>query len=351
MRTATYFPTYSQTENVVTNAVLVLMSQIHRIAPDVFSGLITKLIDEEYPIGPQFFNQVTDARGPGIPDGLIEQRPFQIYFETKLGDTLDVNQIERHFETIAKRPGEKSDRVLIGLTRKPIEQPLIADLKAKGALRGITFASTTFSELSNLVGQETAEFRLELNALIEEFRAFVSAQGLTEPSENWMLINPCGTSFEQNAKFHLYHDQPWRSKRYCKYLGCYRDKSVRLVGKVRKVVVAHFDEDQVVVDQAINLPWITENSLTLSQQDEDVIRKVAYASPYALRDETVRYYFVDRFVETNFVKTSRNGIQGHMYFQLDNREGGNDGIVPEIFQDHEPTIDEIAGALSGKIWS
>ena len=351
MRNATYFPTYSQTENVVTNAVLVLLSQVHRVAPDVFSGLLTKLTDAEYSVGPQFFNQVTDTRGPGIPDGLIEQSPFQIYFETKLSNDLDTDQIKRHFQTIRKRDGRHTSSILLGLSRSPLRQGELETLTTEGRAHGVTFASTTFSELTNLIADETSDFRLELNTLIEEFRNFISEQGLTEPSENWLIVNPCGTTFDHNAQFHMYHDQPWRTKRYCKYLGCYRAKSVGLIGRVREIVTARIEGNEIIVEERHSLPWICHAPISVSDEDIERIRDIANASPYALRDETVRYYFVDRFVETDFRKTSSGGIRGHTYFQLDANEDEASGALPDLFREGEPDIETIAAALRGKTWA
>lgn len=54
MRNVTYFPPYSQKENVITNAILVLLSQLHQRAPDIFSKLLTELSDTEFNIGPRF---------------------------------------------------------------------------------------------------------------------------------------------------------------------------------------------------------------------------------------------------------------------------------------------------------
>jgi len=71
MRNVSYFPPYSQEENVVTNAVLLLLSHVNRLAPTIFSDLLTSITDEAFAIGPTFQNQVKIRGGQGIPDALI----------------------------------------------------------------------------------------------------------------------------------------------------------------------------------------------------------------------------------------------------------------------------------------
>ena len=351
MRSATFFPTYSQRENVVTNAVLVLFAQVHRLAPDVFSGLLTQLTDTAPLVEPQFFNQIADTPGPGIPDGLIFQAPFRIYLETKLGDTLDADQIARHCETIVKRDGGHSGSILIGLTRSPLDARVAEQLRQTALEKGVAFAGTTFSALADLVSQETAEFRLELNQLLEEFRLFLQELDLEEPSPNWLLVNPCGDTLEQNKRFNLYHDQPGRSKRYCKYLGCYRNKAVRLIGQVSKIVVAHVEGDALVVDENHPLPWIGARPEPLTEDETDRIFGIMADSPYPLRDQTVRYYLVDRFAETDFRKVTPSGIRGHRLFCLDDEKNEPGQTLAPLFQDGDPSLDDLAAALSRSEWT
>ena len=81
MTNVSYFPTYSQKENVVTNSVLLLLSHVNRMAPTIFSELLTKITDEpsSFSIGPTFHNQVRIPGNSRIPDALIQQSPFKIW--------------------------------------------------------------------------------------------------------------------------------------------------------------------------------------------------------------------------------------------------------------------------------
>ena len=84
MRNVTYFPPYSQEENIVTNAVLLLFSHVNRLAPNLLQGILNNLTDEELQLGPIFSNQVKGTKS--VIDAVISQTPFEIHIETKLGD-------------------------------------------------------------------------------------------------------------------------------------------------------------------------------------------------------------------------------------------------------------------------
>ena len=256
MRNVTYFQPYSQEENVVTNAVLLLLSQVNRMAPTIFSGLLTKITDVPFSVGPTFQNQVKIKDGKGIPDALIQQSPFAIYVETKRGDHLPVGQISSYFEAIKKDETFKGLRILLGLTRTPIVQAELDELKSLGSENEVTFVSTTFAELADILEDSSREFRLlELNTLLEEYRAFIQERNLMPETENKLLINPCGTSYEQNRRHNIYHDQRTNSKVFCKYLGIYKDKCVSLIGQVLAVVNARIDDDKVSIVKNHQLSW------------------------------------------------------------------------------------------------
>ncbi|MCY4303748.1 MAG: hypothetical protein OXC62_03025 [Aestuariivita sp.] len=344
MRNVTYFPPYSQDENMVTNAVLLLLAQVNRLAPSVFSGLLTRLTDDEYFIGPTFKNQIRHPNAQSVPDALIRQIPFEIYLETKKGNDLDCSQICQHFDTIKKIENVEGSSVLLGLTRMPIDREKLGKLQERGMKKKVRFFTTTFSELADILEKSSDEFRLELNAIIEEFRAFIQELKLMPDSDNRLLINPCGNTYEQNCYHHIYYDQPTRSKIFCKYLGLYKEKSVSRIGEVLAVVNARTDIESRKVEITKNHPLSWCNALhEPTEQEKDRILEIARKTGTHKEE---RYYIVEKFVECTFKKKSKHGVQGHRYFSLD----GEDGIIRECFADKLPSIQEVANALSAKTW-
>ena len=352
MRNVSYFPPYSQEENVVTNTVLLLLSHVHRLAPGIFSNLLTTITEDEYAVGPTFHNQVRVQGGSGIPDALIQQAPFEIYVETKLGGGLAADQIAAHLTTIKKNETAPGSSILIGLTGTAIDQALYNELRDLGKSNGVRFCATTFSEIADILENASADFRIDLNFILEEYRAFIQERGLVPVSENKLLINPCGESYAQNKLHHIYHDQPGRSKVFCKYLGIYKEKSVLLIGKVLAVVNARIEGNRVVITENHQLSWTRGEPHQPTKEELNRILGIVDGSDYYnLRHEETRYYIVDRFVETNFRKTSKHGILGHRYFNLDSSATNEPGAVPELFKNQEPSLEMIASALAGKTWT
>ena len=352
MRNVSYFPPYSKDENVATNTVLLLFSHVHRLAPGIFADLLTTITDDEYAVGPTFHNQVRVRDGSGIPDALIQQAPFEIYLETKLGGELGVDQIEAHFATIKKNETVPGSSILIGLTGTAIEQALYKKFEKRGKANGVRFFATTFSEIADSLENASADFRIDLNLILEEYRAFIQERGLVPVSENRLLVNPCGTSYAQNERHHIYHDQPGRSKVFCKYLGIYKEKSVSLIGKVLAVVNARIEDNKVVITENHPLSWTRGEPHQPTKEELNRILGIVDGSDYYnLRHEETRYYIVDRFVKTNFEKTSKYGIFGHRYFNLDSSAENEEGAVPKLFEKEDPSLETLAAALDGKTWT
>lgn len=352
MRNVSYFPPYSQEENVVTNTVLLLLSHVHRLAPGIFANLLTTITDIEYAVGPTFQNQIIVPGGSSRPDALIQQTPFEIYVETKLGGELSFNQIKAHLATIEKNETVRGASILIGLTGSAIDAALYKKLRDLGKLKKVQFFATTFSDIADILENASADYRTDLNLILEEYRTFIQERGLVPISENRLLVNPCGTSYVQNKLHCIYHDQPGRSKAFCKYLGIYKDKSVSLIGKVLAVVNARIESKKVIITENHHLSWTRGKPHQPTKEELKRILGIVDGSDYYnLRYEEARYYIVDHFVETDFRKTSKHGIQGHRYFNLDSSDTNEPGAIPELFKDQEPSLEMIASALAKKTWT
>lgn len=255
MRNVTYFPPYSQKENVITNAILVLLSQLHQRAPDIFSKLLTELSDTEFNIGPSFSNQITNLGGKGIPDALILQEPLKIYIETKLGDKLDIKQIKRHCDSIISSNKQSGALYLMGITKSELNKTDKEKFEKQCADKKIKFISTSFIELADIIEYLSDDFRLSLNSIIDEYRSFIHEQKLSPTNKNMLIINPCGKSYNDNVKFNLYQDQPTRSKTPCRYLGLYKDKKVGHIGEIVATYLLRLTNDDKLIIENRETLW------------------------------------------------------------------------------------------------
>ena len=138
MKSVRYFQPYKNGEDVVTNAVLLLFSHINRLAPEIFTGFVAMVAGEKATLGPIFGNQDSKPGGKSVVDAVIRQQAIDINIETKLGDSLNADQIFRHFEGMwAEDRGGL--RVLLGITKQPLKETTKNKFVSAGEEKGIAF--------------------------------------------------------------------------------------------------------------------------------------------------------------------------------------------------------------------
>lgn len=350
MRNVSYFSPYKSGENIVTNSVLLLLSHVNRIAPDLFELFLQEVGGEDITVGPTFGNQEGKQGGKSIVDAVIRQSSIEINIETKIvkGSSLDMGQLERHAEGM-KLENRSTRRVLLGITPDPMSNETAAVAKKICDANKVTFSHMTFLGIVDFFEEATSEFRQGLNTVLNDFLVYLSNNKLLPPSQNRMLINPCGQSLQSNRDSGIYHDQPYRSKVMSKYLGCYDDKAVRLVGEVYAVVIAEIDNEKLVIHEQFDLPW-QKKSQKITDADKQRILNLIQNSPYSdLGSNPSRYYLTHGFQETEYRKTSKGGIQGHRYFALD----GKGGVLETLFENssEQPSLSDIVSALKKETWT
>lgn len=124
-----------------------------------------------------------------------------------------------------------------------------------------------------------------------------------------------------------------------------------MIGEVHAVVDAAIVNGSVEVSHDYRLSWIEGEPHKLTDAEIQRIKNVVRDSFYQeLINETARYFMVEKFVETEYSKKSKYGMQRHRYFSLDGKSRGLDAGLQKLFEGRKPTIEEIADGLKGKKW-
>lgn len=99
-RRISLFSGYEQKENRTTNYLLLMMKLVYEDSPELLAELLSALVGQDLgsAIGVEFSQQ--EKKGHSIPDGLIIQRPLQIFIETKHFDWFYNEQLESHLEAL-----------------------------------------------------------------------------------------------------------------------------------------------------------------------------------------------------------------------------------------------------------
>lgn len=309
MSKVSYFQRFSQRENHATNNTLLVLRYLYQSSPTKLERVLSGLLGEELQIGLSFEQQV--RKSVSVPDAVIEQKPFRIVIETKLGGELDHDQIRRHVISMKADPiGSHFRSVLIGLTRGAVTDAARAELTDFAKEQGVQFVAVTFEDVEVALRQACAEHEVGLLAIIEDYRSFLESENLIDDRGRWMVMFPCGTSYAENAVLKLYYEPPHRpSRRGCRYLGIYRDKTVSLVGEMAAVLICSYDAGTIRVDQREFGRETPEMLARIKQAFEET-------TYYDLRPYPLRLYLVEDWVPCHFPKVTPGGIMGARYIDL-----------------------------------
>jgi hypothetical protein len=330
-----YFQRYSQRENHVTNNTLLVLRHLYQTAPGKLEQVVREILGQEaISLGLAFHQQTKGSAS--VPDGLISQAPFRLYFETKLGPSLDRDQILRHIKSIADdRTPAKGEAFLVGLSTESMPAAEREFLAAEARLQGVVFAPATFADLVAALDAACAPHDVALRAVLDDFNEFLASENLLFQSDDWMLVVPCGVSLADNQRFGIYYDGVDRPKRSpCAFLGAYSDKAIRLVGRITAVLICRYADCNAEVVE-----------IERGTRSDDALRRITAVieatSYYDLKSGPERYYVVDEFAPTNLTKRDRGPVRGAQYLQLS-------PLLPKGIQVRGLSSKELAQNLDGR---
>jgi len=310
MAGVSYFQRYAQRENHVTNNTLLVMRHLYQSGPGKLEQVLHDLLDDDkITLGPTFRQQIKEERS--VPDALIGQEAFRLYFETKLSQALDLNQLMRHIDSIAAKSvvGE-AQTILIGLSTSEMRANDAETVAAYGRRVGVVFRSVSFGNVARAVSDACADYEPALKAVVLDYIDFLESERLLYASEDRMLVAPCGTSYAENEQFGVYYDGADRPSRApCRFFGVYMDKRISLVGEIKAVLVCGYDAGKIEVQT-------TERG----HADDDMLGRIKgiieATGYYDLKKVPHRYFVMERFEPTDLRKVSKGPIRGAQYLQL-----------------------------------
>ena len=336
MSRVSHFQRFSQPENHATNNTLLLLRYFYQSSPFKIEKVLASLLDTDLSIGLSFDQQVKGEAS--TPDALIAQEQLRIYIETKRFGVLDSEQIRRHIKSIAGKTeslrGEGA--ILIGLTKEPIADSDRKALVLAAQEQGVTFAALTFTQITEALRAQCADFEQELISIVDDYENYLANEGLLEVRNQWLVVFPCGTSIADNARFGLYYEPATRpSKRNYRFIGIYNQKAVSYVGAVQTIAVATFDGGTSSLSEEVG-------QLT-DEQRTRIARVVDETRYYDLKAGSHRFYLVDSFMSTDCRKTSPQGIWGLRYLDLSK-------LIKNYNSRLEYSTAQLAEALKGTTW-
>ena len=323
------FSGYSQEENRTTNYCLLVLRMLYEEDPKLLGEVLSTLVGKNIVdhIGVKFYQQV--KKKSSVPDGLIIQRSFTLYIETKNDDSFDRTQLENHLDALKEIEGTK---VLIALGNFDSSRPdwfeniqRICQKKYKGS---IYFVSVSFDDLIQSL-EALEHVTKNLSDIISDFRNYLDECGLLPSWKRWLDVVNCAVLPEEVQEGNVYMcpttGRAYNHKR-CQFFGMYRNERVERIAVIEAVV-------DLISEEEPELKW---KNVETCNTDLIAIAKEKRRN-WRPDDYPVRVFVLGDFYQTDFIKDTGGNMRIKQYFDIGSLE-------PEGPED-------LAEKLRNKVWS
>lgn len=314
-----YFQRYHQGEDVATANTMLLLSRLYQYSSDKFYLFLKSICvpNSTWDFNPGLSFNLQESAPKSRLDAVIVQQSFKVAVETKLSDWFYEDQIRKHLDVF----GEEQYKVLMTLApvhmandkMQAIARAIAKHKEEKGYDLPIIHVNITFEEIAAACHNVLDDRDYEMLDIVEDYLDYCYHDGLIAGTDSWkfMRMQLAGATFDFNMKQGVYYDGANRGFRPHDYLGLYKNKSVRAVGKIVAMIVA----------DALNpndVKYTVEKGDLTNERKTKIARAIKDAKQYGynLRKVPQRYFFVDTFYETDFQKETRYPPRGSRIFDL-----------------------------------
>ncbi len=329
-----YFQRYHSKENVATANTMLLLSRFYAYSSDKFFRFLKSEIFSDA-FEPEIIFNLQEKSKDSVPDATITQESFKLVVETKMSDWFSSDQLIRHLSSF----GEERFKVLISLAPTKMSEEKNEDFETKLKEHNtflkypIIHLNTTFEKIVEGIQGFIDDKDFEMQDVIDDYLSYCYKDNLIADSWKRMKMQLTSTTFDFNVRENVYYNNVSRAYSEHDYLALYKEKSIRAVGKIIAIITA------TTTDSGIKFK--AERG-ELSQERKELIKEaIEDAKNYGYVLSNERYFFVDKFYETDFKKVSSGAPMGSRLFDLTNVLG----------LDKLPSTQEIANLLKLKTWN
>jgi hypothetical protein len=307
-----YFPRYSQRENVITNNTLLLLLRLYDHDRFKFGRFLRELFADDVELSGVIGLQFKQQRGTGmsVVDGFVAQESIKIVVETKRSDeSFHIDQLRHHLGAFTHE--DYKLLVLLSPAAEHLSGDFLEPVRRDARARGVAVVLTSFERIIGAARASLSDHDEGMRALVEDFAVFCSEEGLLPRDRYLIFVPPCGQSFDDNVQYRLYYCPTTWSRRRTAWIGIYKDKSVRKIGRIAKTVTCE-------IDRVAGSVTCIDRGVTLTPAEKERIVGAAHAAVERGWDiqQGHRFFLCDELVDTDYRKVSAGGIQGHRYFDL-----------------------------------
>ena len=331
-----YFQRYHEKENVATANTMLLLSRLYSYSSDKFFRFLkSEFFSDSFE--PEIVFNLQEKSIESIPDATITQESFKIVVETKMSDWFYSDQLLRHLKSFR----DEKYKVMITLAPEMMnpekKKEFDEHLKEYNATQThpVMHVNTIFERLVEAIQDVIDDKDYEMQEVLDDYLNYCYKDKLIIVSDSWkrMRVQLAGTTFNFNVKENLYYDNIDRGFSAHDYLGLYKEKSVRAIGKITAIITA--------VTTETGIEYKAELGSLSDERQQQIARAIEDAKNYGYVLDANRYFFVDKFYETDFKKITPRAPMGSRIFDL-----------TQILETEQlPETQEIAEKLATKTWS
>jgi len=333
-----YFQRYHQKENVATANAMLMLSRLYQYSADKFFRLLkSELFSDSFE--PEIVFNLQEKSVDSVPDATITQQSFKVVVETKTSDWFYSDQLMRHLNSFS----DEKYKVLMTLAPVPMNEETKNDFESKlqkyneEQQNPIAHINTTFELLAKAIQDVIDDRDYEMQEVLDDFLSYCYEDGLIPVADSWkyMRVQLAGQTFDFNTSHNVYYDNADRSFRAHDYLGLYTNKSVRAIGKVIARITA--------IEENGEMHYEVEYGDLTDERKAEIKAAILDGDShgYNLRPYKHRYFFVEKFYETDFKKSTKYAPMGSRVFDL--TEILDTNVIPE-------SVEKIANILQKKTW-
>ncbi|WP_253197478.1 hypothetical protein [Clostridium algidicarnis] len=197
--------------------------------------------------------------------------------------------------------------------------------------------NTTFEGMANAIQEVIDDRDYEMQEVLDDYLNYCYNDGLITVSDSWkfMRMQLAGATLDFNVSENIYYDNVERGFRAHDYLSLYKNKSVREVGKICARIIA--------IETENGMKYEAEYGELTEERKQKILRAIADGDEhgYDLRTIKHRYFFVEKFYETDFKKITPRAPMGSRIFDL----------TQILETEYLPETKDIAELLKTKTWS
>jgi hypothetical protein len=230
-------------------------------------------------------------------------------------------------------------KVLLTLDPKPMKKKTRDNFEEslknfnRNLEKPIIHRNLTFESLIEGIKSVIDERDYEFLSVLNDYEEYCFSQNLIPDEWKWMRAITAGTTFEVNKKLDLYYDVAGRGFSGHEYIGLYTQKSVRAIGKIEAIIVVEKTEN--------GLEYSCEKGIISDDYKNRIKEAIEDGKNYGYTLDFTRYFFVEKFYDTDYKKVTPNPIQRSKFMDLTEILG-----LSKL-----PSTDVIANLLKDKMWS